>query len=35
MNAGQKMPWKTAHTKSQNASACCQKYTHAPKTPRL
>ena len=35
MYAGQNSPWKIAYAYSQNASACCQKYTHAPKPPSV
>jgi hypothetical protein len=34
MKAGQKRAWKKESTYPQNESACCQKYTKAPKIPR-
>jgi hypothetical protein len=34
INAGQKSAWKNDPKYSQNESACCQKYTRAPKMPR-
>jgi hypothetical protein len=34
MKAGQKRAWKKESTYAQNESACCQKYTKAPKIPR-